>query len=675
MEKNGGSKGSLMVESLVMLGLIATLTPILYKHVSERREDLENINEANTLLLLKKSTEEYISEHKDSLNVGAVTVTPSELGLDIDGYLIGIRKEDDGTINAMVACNTPGSDMKAAKVASLLGVSAGIYSAQDEEKAWGINGVWAEEVANYGLEDLPSGVPVVTTTYDVVDEAVLNITQIIAELEENELKSKKLEAEQFCLNNPDIPEEERCISEWNIASFNPIEVISQCNADKSAGVTDSTACAKGWEKNLNRSCSDIAIKYKGAGFNASSGIYAITTGENTQVERACYFVNGVLPSNAQLIEAVKTDAIARRYDWENSKVTASCAKIIASWSSAPTALYSFVTGESSYNANQPCVFTGSRVATGAEVITQCNSGGGSSVACRYGWNNNINRSCARVVASNTSAATGWYNITTSSSATSTPCVFVSGRVATNAEVISQCNSGGGSSVACRYGWNNNINRSCERVIASNTSAGSGWYQITTSSSSSSQPCYFVGSRVATAAETIAQCNNSTTSSDMNSSVSCRYGYVRGYNTSCDIVVSNYSSGKGITNSITTSGGGSRECCQCSVPCSQIGTVSGGECRDINGWGWVRSTGAKTYWEAQTFCSNLGMTLKSRAAIQSAGLWNTGSNPFSVAYWHWSTDAYSGCDCGWLVDLGTSATAWVYRNNGYGNLYALCGPAL
>ncbi|MBR7158926.1 MAG: hypothetical protein IKD08_04525 [Alphaproteobacteria bacterium] len=48
-----------------MLGLIAALTPVLYKHVSERRQDIDNINEANTLQLLKDHTNEYIEENKD----------------------------------------------------------------------------------------------------------------------------------------------------------------------------------------------------------------------------------------------------------------------------------------------------------------------------------------------------------------------------------------------------------------------------------------------------------------------------------------------------------------------------------------------------------------------------------------------------------------------------------
>ena len=659
---NRTQKGSLSIEALVMLGLIASLTPVLYKHVTDRHEDIDNINEANTLLLLKNAATEYIADKKESLTIGTTVLEPTDIGVEITGYQIGIKKEADGTINAMIAASGGGSDMKAAKVASLLGVSAGIYSAQDTSKAWGINGIWAEDISRYGLTSLPTGVPIVTTAYDKDTTAGINEEQLKDILENTTYEA--LTVKKLCIDNPEIPEDERCIVDWNIIGINPLEIIAACNNG------DQSACTKGWEKNINRSCSDISIKYQGAGFTAPSGIYMITTSATTQVEKACYFVNGRLPTNIQLIEGTKTSDIARRYDWENNKITASCQSIISNWSSASTGFYIHVTGTNTYNSNQPCVFTGNRLATNNEVITQCNSNGGTSVQCRYGWNNNINRSCARVIASWTSAPTGWHNITTSSSATSTPCVFTGNRVATNAEVITQCNSNGGASVQCRYGWNNNINRSCERVIASNTSAASGWYQITTSSSSASQPCYFVGSRVGTAAESIAQCNTATTNDTIASNIACRYAYLKGYNTNCTDLVNNYSAGKGITNSITTATGGSRECCQC--------CPSGGRCATLSGKTWVLSIEGKNYWDSSTFCNNIGMTLKSRAQIKAAGLWYPPTIvPFGTVL-VWTTDAYSSSR-GWLVWLNNGSGAGhryfdtILDELNINPSYALCGP--
>ena len=155
--------GSMLLEAIIVLGMVATFTPLLYKHVADRRAEIENINRANTLLYLQQRTEEYLkkpenitdlieelghNEHKE--------IFPSELGIgnNFDGrYIIGIRREDENNkpvLKAMIidTVNT-GSDLRAAKVAELIGVSAGIYTAVDPDAAWGINGLWSEPLERY----------------------------------------------------------------------------------------------------------------------------------------------------------------------------------------------------------------------------------------------------------------------------------------------------------------------------------------------------------------------------------------------------------------------------------------------------------------------------------------------------------------------------------------------
>ncbi len=95
-------RGSITVEVIVMLGFIAALTPILYKQVSERREEIDNINEANKLLLLKNATKEYIETNKDSISVGNMVIDPLDVGIDISGYSIGIKKDSEGNIDTMI---------------------------------------------------------------------------------------------------------------------------------------------------------------------------------------------------------------------------------------------------------------------------------------------------------------------------------------------------------------------------------------------------------------------------------------------------------------------------------------------------------------------------------------------------------------------------------------------
>ncbi|MBR7159120.1 MAG: hypothetical protein IKD08_05575, partial [Alphaproteobacteria bacterium] len=80
---NRTQKGSLSIEALVMLGLIASLTPVLYKHVTDRHEDIDNINEANTLLLLKNAATEYIADKKESITIGTTVLEPTDIGVEI----------------------------------------------------------------------------------------------------------------------------------------------------------------------------------------------------------------------------------------------------------------------------------------------------------------------------------------------------------------------------------------------------------------------------------------------------------------------------------------------------------------------------------------------------------------------------------------------------------------
>ncbi len=255
-------KGSITVEAIVMLGLIATLTPILYKHVADRRQDIENINEANTLLLLKNAVGEYIEENKESITSGVLS--PADIGIDISGYQIGIRKDSSGNIDAMITgTGGTGNDMKAAKVASLLGVSAGIYSAQDSARAWGINGVWAEDISNYGFSSLPTGIPVITTAYDEENKSMLDMEEIFSAIEEHEfakLKSERISAQEICFGDD---------------------------------------CRTEWPKDFYRSCEDVKEVMEGKGGLPITGVYKIF-----EQEKACLFkANGDLYTKKEILDA------------------------------------------------------------------------------------------------------------------------------------------------------------------------------------------------------------------------------------------------------------------------------------------------------------------------------------------------------------------------------------
>ena len=282
---NRTQKGSITVEAIVMLGLIATLTPILYKHVADRREDIDNINEANTMLLLRNTVSDYIEANKDTLSVGTSVLNPVDIGIDITGYQIGIRKDASGEVSAMIAATNGGSDIKAAKVASLLGVSAGIYSAQDAIKAWGINGIWAENISSYGFSGLPKGIPVVTTSYDEEDNTpVLDMEEIFAEIEAHNFT--KINADAFCIQGD-------CLTSWETANERNLRIIEKCNAG-AEGYEE--YCLKAWNNvpKLNDTCQAVANTYMLAGQIPPSEVmeYRLSKGVGNYVEETCYFPSG-----------------------------------------------------------------------------------------------------------------------------------------------------------------------------------------------------------------------------------------------------------------------------------------------------------------------------------------------------------------------------------------------
>ncbi|MBR7158800.1 MAG: hypothetical protein IKD08_03870, partial [Alphaproteobacteria bacterium] len=391
-----------------MLGLIAALTPVLYKHVADRRQDIDNINEANTLLLLKNAAAEYIEENKETLTVGTTQLEPADVGIDIEGYKIGIRKEDDGTINAMVAATDAGSDMKAAKVASLLGVSAGIYSAQDTSKAWGINGVWAEDVSNYGFTSLPTGVPVVTTAYDKDVSAGINEEQL-KDIIENTTYAK-ISADELCLAG-------ECVTTWEDVVFDPIEAIRNCN------LGDVASCVKGFQKGINTSCEAIGKTYKDNGGIALTGFYTLARSSNTfDANQPCVFKDGNVADVPEVITQCNADSggtkAACRYAWNNS-INRSCEQVIAANKSASSGWYNITTSTNA--SSKACYFvnigtSSARVGNAQETITTCNAANtNSNVACRFGYDKNYNRSCARIIATWTSATTAFYTLTAASS--------------------------------------------------------------------------------------------------------------------------------------------------------------------------------------------------------------------------------------------------------------------
>lgn len=62
--------GSVMIEALAMLALIAMVTPILYKKSAERTTELQDINAASELRAIIKAVDDYVSANYDTIKNG-----------------------------------------------------------------------------------------------------------------------------------------------------------------------------------------------------------------------------------------------------------------------------------------------------------------------------------------------------------------------------------------------------------------------------------------------------------------------------------------------------------------------------------------------------------------------------------------------------------------------------
>ncbi len=183
-------KGSLLLEAVIMMGLVALLTPILYIHLAEKKEATNNMAKANVMLQIQKAADNYLKEHSEDENFigrfknGTLVYRPSQLlykngdgsedayvssNLD-NSYRIGFKLNDDNSIDALIVETvSAGSDAKAVKIAGLIGVSAGVrsevYSEGKGDYVYGINGLWRAKLSDYGLAGVPFSTTVLTTRY------------------------------------------------------------------------------------------------------------------------------------------------------------------------------------------------------------------------------------------------------------------------------------------------------------------------------------------------------------------------------------------------------------------------------------------------------------------------------------------------------------------------------
>ncbi len=162
-------QGGLMIEALAMLGLIAVVTPTMYKKSAERTMEVEDINTAATIRTITAAANDYVSanystilgdmvkngEHErklDPKDLGAYLPYGFDIGKSLYNYdgehiqLSVSRPEGSNNLTTLMLFpaklneeNGIGQE-RTSRIAALIGSSGGYVT--DSNKARGIGGIW-----------------------------------------------------------------------------------------------------------------------------------------------------------------------------------------------------------------------------------------------------------------------------------------------------------------------------------------------------------------------------------------------------------------------------------------------------------------------------------------------------------------------------------------------------
>lgn len=162
-------QGGLMIEALAMLGLIAVVTPTMYKKSAERTMEVEDINTAATIRTINAAANDYVSANYSTILVDMVKNNETNRKLNIEdlkaylpyGFDINHALYNYDGANIQLSVSRPeGSNNlttlmlfparmnendgigqeRTSRIAALIGSSGGYVT--DTNKARGIGGIW-----------------------------------------------------------------------------------------------------------------------------------------------------------------------------------------------------------------------------------------------------------------------------------------------------------------------------------------------------------------------------------------------------------------------------------------------------------------------------------------------------------------------------------------------------
>lgn len=179
---NSSQKGSIMVEALAMLGLIAMVTPVLYRKAAERTTELQDINIASQIRMVSQAVDAYLKDNYTNLaSMGETTVIDSESdhfakiqaylpeGFDLsqasklfEDFKIAVKKESMTDLQGnhhnvftsavVAALNDDMTRGRAAKIATMIGTNGGMITKDDSGYHFnGTQGSWSTTPEQFGF--------------------------------------------------------------------------------------------------------------------------------------------------------------------------------------------------------------------------------------------------------------------------------------------------------------------------------------------------------------------------------------------------------------------------------------------------------------------------------------------------------------------------------------------
>ena len=186
-------KGGLMIEALAMLGLIAVVTPTMYKKSAERTLEVEDINTATMMRTYMNAAESYVTSNYNVLmdkfdKEGGISqeIDKNKIeaflpyGYEIKklyGYdepKVSVYKSGNNLTAVTVfpvKANTNVGQERTARIASLIGASGG-YVREKNGDARGVGNLWTIEKGDLGNYEQYS---IVTASSDIMNDSTAEL--------------------------------------------------------------------------------------------------------------------------------------------------------------------------------------------------------------------------------------------------------------------------------------------------------------------------------------------------------------------------------------------------------------------------------------------------------------------------------------------------------------------